>query len=326
MKKKSAHILSFQILHRVKTLLFFTPSLLLLFLISVLVLITAQLRKQIAQEAIMPTSFASYKAVDYPRIPYSSNIMGNTLFFGDFTAQGAVVMDSDSKIILMEKNPEKRFSMASTTKIMTALVGLEHYKLDDILTVQSTFTEGATVGLTAGEHLRFIDVLYAMLLPSGNDAATAIAQNYPSGEAAFVAAMNDKAAELSLPNTHFADPTGLTDRGDYTTAYELARLASVAIKNDTLSQVVSTKTKIIANLDNTKIYTLYNLNILLGKYGVVGVKTGFTPEAGGILVTEKNDQGHRTIIVVMKSEDRFADTEKLLSLLEGNITYQSIRF
>lgn len=325
MKKKSA-ILYPQILHRIKILLFFAPSLLLLFIISVLVLITAGLRKQIAQEAVSPTSFVSYIPADYPSIPYSASITNNALLLGDFTAQGAIVMDNDSKIVLMEKNADKRFSMASTTKIMTALIGLEYYNLNDILTVQTTFTEGAIVGLTTGERLRFIDLLYAMLLPSGNDAATVIAQNYPGGEAAFVAAMNEKAAELSLSNTHFADPTGLTDREDYTTAHELAQLASIAIRNDIFSQVVSTKTKTITNLDNTKIYTLYNLNILLGRYGIVGVKTGFTPEAGGILVTEKNNQGHRTIIVVMKSENRFSDTEKLLSLLEGNISYQSIRF
>lgn len=237
------------------------------------------------------------------------------------TAKGVAVMDDDSKIILFSKNPGLRFSMASTTKIMTALTALEYFQLDDILTVKETFREGAVVGLTKGEQMTLGNLLYGMLLPSGNDAAVAIAQNFPGGERAFVEKMNENAARFHLANTHFADPAGLNDEGDYTTVIDLARLASLAMQNTKFSEIVATKYITITNATGTKSYAISNLNKLLGTSGVIGIKTGFTEEAGGILVTGKEEQGHRLIVVIMKSEDRFLDTSLLLSFLNGNITY-----
>lgn len=243
--------------------------------------------------------------------------------YPEISALGAVVMDDDSKTIIYAKNPNLRFSMASTTKIMTALTAFSYYKDDDVLTVMSG-TVGSLVGFKIGEQATFSNMLYGMLLPSGNDAALAIAQNFPGGLDAFVEQMNNNADKYHLSNTHFADSAGLEDALDYTTPLDLARLASVAIKNQKIAEIVSTKEKIITDVSGKNVYKLENLNKLLGEDGVNGIKTGFTDEAGGVLVTSKIEQGHLLIIVVMKSVDRFADTQQLLNLVNGKIKYLDI--
>lgn len=243
----------------------------------------------------------------------------------DISAESALVMDRDSKVILFSKNATLRFSLASTTKIMTALVGSEYFKPDDILTVKTKGIQGSVVGFSPGQQYRFEDLLYGMLLPSGNDAALAIAQNYPGGTQAFIEKMNEKAQLLRLHNTHFADPAGLLDDEDYSTALDLAHLSAIAIGNDLVARIVSTKKKIIRDVSGKHVYEVANLNRLLGIDGVNGVKTGFTDEAGGVLVTSKLYGEHVLILVVMKSQDRFADTERLLSLVDGNLTFVPIR-
>lgn len=242
------------------------------------------------------------------------------------SAHGAVIMDRDSQVVLFEKNPGLRFSPASTTKIMSALVALEYYKPDDILTVKDSYTQGAVIEVSEGEQFRFEDLLFAMMLPSANDAAKTIAANYPGGEEAFVGKMNDKAKELELKNTYFADPAGLLDTQDHTTPLELARLASIAMQNPEFAKVVSTKERTIVSTLGEE-YILENLNILLNVPGVNGVKTGYTEEAGQVLVTSRVIPGTQkeVIIVVMQSEDRFTDSKTLLNYLDGNIIFQSIR-
>lgn len=243
----------------------------------------------------------------------------------EISAQGAVILDNDSKVTLYEKNPNLRFSPASTTKIMTALIALEHYNLSDILTVKRDDIAGSTINLTKNEKFTLENLLYAMMLPSANDATIVIADNYPGGEEAFVARMNEKAKELGLVSTQFQDPVGLMDAGDFTTPNDLARLSAEAMKNEELVKIVSTKNKVIQNT-NEKKYNLENLNILLELPGVNGIKTGFTEEAGQVLATSRKvpSTGKDVIIVVMQSLDRFGDSESLMNFLDNNITYQSI--
>jgi D-alanyl-D-alanine carboxypeptidase (penicillin-binding protein 5/6) len=136
--------------------------------------------------------------------------------------------------------------------------------------------------------------------------------------------MNAKAKALELNNTHYADPAGLLDDGDYTTPFDMARLASFAVQNKILKMIVGTKEKTIWDKTGTLVYNLANLNKLLGIDGVNGVKTGYTEEAGQVLVTSKEEKGKTVIIVVMGSEDRFMDTAKLLDLVSNNLTYLSI--
>lgn len=251
---------------------------------------------------------AAYPILTYPYSPF-------------LTAQSAVVMDDASKVLVYEKNPGIRFSMASTTKIMTALVALEQFSLNDPLIVYSDTIEGSTIGLRKGERYTLDSLLYAMLLPSANDAAEAIAANYPGGRGAFIKRMNAKALEMELVDTQYYDPAGLEDDGNFTTASDLAKLSSAAIRNETIARIVGTRQKVISDVSGVHVLALENLNELLGTNGVIGIKTGYTQGAGGVLATARKENGHLQIIVVMKSADRFGDTSALLRLVANNITY-----
>ncbi len=237
------------------------------------------------------------------------------------SAKSAIVLDRASQVILFSKNAQLRFSMASTTKIMTALVALTHYKSDDVLTIKRSYVPGSGLNFYEGEQFNFIDLMYAMLLPSANDAAQAIADNYPGGSDAFVRQMNTMAQHLHLTNTHYSDPIGLDDDGDYSTVVDMARLASYAIVNPTFVEVTSTKYKTIADSNFTRQYPLTSTNELLGIDGVTGIKTGTTEGAGQVLVTSVVKNDHTYIIVVMESEDRFADTSRLLDFIDANVKY-----
>lgn len=259
----------------------------------------------------------------FPLLTYAKLPLLSSSYFPSLTAQSVFVMDDTSKTILFSKNENVRFSPASTTKLMTTLVALDQYVPSDTLTVERTNVEPVVVGLPLNAKISFQNALYALLLPSGNDVAYMMADNYPGGIKAFVKAMNQKARLLHLDNTHYGDPAGLIDDEDYTTAHDLALLASFAINHPLIAQVVNTKEKIIT--DNAgHAYDLQNTNKLLGLYGVNGIKTGYTGEAGEVLVTSSIVDQHTIIFVVMKSEDRFADTEKLLQMVRSNLTYLSI--
>lgn len=275
---------------------------------------------QIAVQKTQPSPFIPPKPADYPLL--SKKITENLTFH--LSAQAAIIIDDVSKVVLFTKGENLIFPMASTTKLMTALVASEYFKPEEILTVPAQKMQGVTVGFKYGDTISFNDILYAMLLPSGNDAALTIAYNYPGGVNKFVERMNQKANELNLHRTHFVDPTGL-DEKNITSIKELVLLASTTIKNPLLKSIVSTKEKVIFNTNGTRMYHLYNLNILLGKDGVDGIKTGFTDEAGQVLVTSKSEQKRTIILAVMKSQDRFADTKELLSKLSQDIFYINIQ-
>lgn len=309
-------------LKKLKILLFI--AVLLSFLTTVFYNVNKILKTEIANSQLLESPILAFQPKPYPRI---NSVLGisnySKIFTEDITAETFLVMDSDSSVVLLSKNDNLRFSTASTAKIMTAITALEHFKMNDILTIKTAGVEGSKVGFVIGEKISFENLLYGMLLPSGNDAAIGIAQNYMGGEKAFIEKMNLNANKFHLVNTHFSDPSGLDDYGNYTTSLDLARLASIAIKNPIIAKVVNTKNKVISDIDNTRIYPIQNLNKLLGSYGVNGVKTGFTEEAGGLLVTSMKENGHTIIIVVMKSEDRFKDTEKILSLVSKKIIYNN---
>jgi len=239
----------------------------------------------------------------------------------EISAEAAIIAESNSQIVLYSKNPNIRFSMASTTKIMTALVALDYYKENSVLTIYTPRIEGSNLGFQQGQKFYFKDLLFAMLLPSSNEAAYAIAQNYPGGVEAFIKKMDEKTKELNLTNTHFQDPIGLDDDNDYTTVFDLSRLSYEAIKNKTLATTFATKQKTISDITGQKQFYMENLNILLGIDGVNGIKTGTTTGAGEVLVTSKIEKGKTFIIIVMKSKQRFIDTKILLSLISNNISY-----
>jgi D-alanyl-D-alanine carboxypeptidase (penicillin-binding protein 5/6) len=294
-------------------LLFFPIVLILVFLF--ILVVNFIINFYVSTNRINSIPFQVSKEAKFPII--------KTKFVPQISAKGAIIMDADSKVVLYSKNPDLRFSSASTTKIMTALTALDYFKLDDILTVKQATTEGSVLGLLQGQKFTLENLLFAMLLPSANDAALTISQNYLLGEQAFVEKMNEKAATLKLYNTHYLDPAGLEDSGDYTTPFDLARLASFAVSNQTIKKIVATKEITIHDINGYP-YNISNLNKLLGIDGVSGIKTGYTQEAGQVLVTSKNEKGKTIIIVVMGSVDRFSDTVKLLDLVSNNLTYLSI--
>jgi len=288
----------------------------LLAILAYLVLVDLKIRQSVNFNRVLPFPVKAKNVTSYPLLVENKN--------PNISALAAVVVDDDSKTLLFSKNPTLLLSMASTTKIMTALVGLSYYKMTEVLTIHANNIEGAKIGFFNGQKIKFEDLLYAMLLPSANDAALAIAQNYPGGESAFVNKMNEFAEIFHLYNTHFGDTAGLLDDKGYTTPLDLARLTSVALKNKVFARIVETKRKDISDIDNKNSYSVFNLNKLLGIDGVNGVKTGYTDEAGQVLVTSKKEKGHTIIAVVMGSSDRFSDTKELLSLISGNVNYLSI--
>lgn len=296
-----------------KNILYIIVPLILLTVFSTIYLLNLNISQKVKNKKL--TASEAYSVKEQPIVisdyqPYLS-------------AKAAIIADSDSQTILFSKNEKLRFSMASTAKIMTALVGLGHYEPDSVLTVKSSGIEGSIIGLKKGESFYFEDLLYALLLPSANDAAVAIVDNYPGGEKEFVKKMNEKAEDLNLSDTQFSEPTGLNDDGNYTTVVDLVRLASAAITNKEFASVISTQQKIITNQRKSKQYVLSNLNKLLGMHGVNGVKTGTTEGAGEVLVTSAVQHGHTFIIVVMNSEDRFGDTIALLSFISENVKFVS---
>lgn len=285
-----------------------------IFILLSLLNIKLKKQNQLEDTYILPLTFVPE---DYPQIKNKYN--------PQVSAQGAVILDSASHVPLFEKNSSLRFSPASTTKIMTALVALEYFTPNDILTIYQTNVKGSDSGFKSLEKFRFEDLLYAMLLPSSNEATLAIAQNYPGGQEAFVSRMNEKAKSYNLDDTYFEEPIGLLDESDYTTAIDLARLAAIALKDQYFAKVVSTKRWQATSLSGNK-YSWSNLNKLLEYPGVTGVKTGFTEGAGQVLVSSKRTSNNtELIIVVMQSEDRFGDSEILLNYVENNLTYLSTR-
>lgn len=258
---------------------------------------------------------------DSPPIPV--NVNGQNA--PDITAEGIIIMDLPSNIVIYQKNASDRFSPASTTKIITALVALDHYKLDDILEVKRVEREGRTMGLVTGEKLTFESLLYGALVHSANDAAATIAENYPAGLAKFVEIMNQKAVALHLNNTHFANPVGFDNEQNYTTPVDLAKLAKVALNNKLIAKIVSTKSITVSDESFTYFHPLVNVNELLGKVpGVAGVKTGYTENGGEILVTEVKKDNRSVLFVVLKSKDRFAETTVLIDWVFRNFAWKNI--
>lgn len=224
----------------------------------------------------------------------------------EVSAAAAVLMDADSGRLLYEKNGEKRMLIASTTKLMTALVALEQGGLQQEITVTGGhMAEGSSMYLRPGEKLTLETLLYGLLLCSGNDAALAVTECM-GGVAPFVARMNEKAAELGMENTHFANPNGLDDEAHYSTAEDMARLAAAAMDDPVLRRVASTKTARIGGR------TLTNHNKLLSRVeGCVGLKTGYTRAAGRTLVSCAERDGVRLVAVTLQDGDDWNDHASL---------------
>lgn len=251
--------------------------------------------------------------------PVSKNLTMPT-----FSAKAIFIKDLTTNTILLQENATSPLPIASTTKIMTALVGVEYFKQNSVLTVRDgAKIPGARVGLFKGEDLSFRSLLYGMLLSSGNDAAYAIAENFPGGVLGFVSQMNKKAAELDLEHTHFENPAGFDSDNHFSTAKDLAKITEEALKDSTLARIFQTKETDIISLDKKYQHKLYNLNRLLSQVkGVLGVKTGTTPEAKENLITLIERDGKKILIVLLGSEDRFLETTQLIDWSYNNFEWR----
>lgn len=232
------------------------------------------------------------------------------------TAKSVLMYDLSTNKSIYEKYSTTRLPMASLTKIMTAITSLENKRSDDKYIVRPEDLVGEnSMGLTTGEVLSHDDLLHGLLLPSGNDAAEALANNFPSGRAGFIKAMNDKAESLGLTDTNFTNPSGLQGDGEqYTTAYNLLVITRYALENfPEFRKAVATAEHFIPASDTHSSYQLYNETNLLTTYeGVKGVKTGYTPEAGLCLVTYLEYGDHKIIGIILGSENRRIEMKELL--------------
>ncbi len=241
------------------------------------------------------------------------------------SAESALLMEAESGAIVCEKNAHTRLSMASTTKIMTALVALELAAPGTVILIdkRAVGTEGSSVYLCEGEKLTLEELLYALMLESANDAAVAIAIGVAGSEESFVDEMNRKAISLGLSNTHFANPHGLDAEAHYTTAYELALIAREALQNPLLKTIVSTRKTTIPHQDTDGVRLLVNHNKMLRQYdGCIGLKTGYTQKSGRCLVSAAEREGVTMIAVTIDSPDDWNDHTKLLDY--GFANYRSV--
>ncbi len=269
---------------------------------------------------------------------YTKNFPPNPILkeggsFPVISAQSAMAVDLESGTPLYEKDPDMKLLPASTTKIISALVSLDVYPLDKILTVpKGVGVEGQKMNLYAGEQLRVEDLLYGLLVYSANDAAMTLAMNYPvasesgvSSYDAFILAMNNKTKELSMNNSYFENPVGLDGSNQVTTAKDLVRVSEVAMRNPEFAKIVGTKSITITDITGKTVYRLENINELLGEVpGVLGVKTGWTEVARENLVTFIERDGHKIVIAILGSQDRFGETKELIDWIFSNYQWQEI--
>ncbi len=222
------------------------------------------------------------------------------------SAASAILMDADSGRVLYERNADRKMLIASTTKILTALVAIEEGDLHDTVKVsrEAAYTEGSAMYLTEGETLTLETLLYGVLLCSGNDAA--VAQHVGGSVKGFVALMNEKAQELGMEHSSFANPNGLDDEQHYSTARDMAKLARAALENETLMRIASTRSVTIGGR------TMTNHNKLLHYVdGCLGLKTGYTKAAGRTLVSCAEKNGQRLIAVTLQDGNDWADHQAL---------------
>ena len=233
------------------------------------------------------------------------------------SAKAAVLINADTGEVLYSKNSDERLPMASTTKIMTALLLCEYGISEKEITVtkEMVSVEGTSMGLLAGDKVTVHDLLYGMMLSSGNDAANTSAFVVGGNIKNFVGLMNKKADALGLKNTHFATPSGLDGTDHYTTAYELALIAAEAMKSDDFRKAVGSKSAVLYYGNPPYRRSLSNHNKLLKMYDdVIGVKTGFTKKAGRCLVSAAKKDGKYLIAVTLCDPDDWNDHRALLNL------------
>lgn len=263
----------------------------------------------------------SVKAEEEPTPPWSpkEEKTSSTEASPVIGAKSALVMDMTAEKYVYEKSPKMKLPIASLTKIMTAVVALESKPLDDLFKVSSTAAsmEPDSMGLYPGEKLTLKQLLYGLLLVSGNDAAVTIAEGVSGSSEDFVKLMNQKAKALGMKDTIYVNPSGLQGEGNfYSTSYDLLLLTHYALQNPTFRQIDATLQyripEVFTKEENHKNFWLSNSSPLADYPGYIGGKPGYTPEAGKCLITLIEKNRHEILVIVLGSEDRKGDTIALL--------------
>ena len=238
------------------------------------------------------------------------------------SAQSAIVINSADNSVIYSKNAYSSMPMASTTKIMTCVLACESTRLNDTVVITNEMlagTEGSLIYLKPDDKITLYDLTVAAMLASGNDAANAVAFCLSGSIADFVALMNKKACSIGMKNTFFVTPSGLDEKNHHSTAYDMALLASYAMKNSCFSKICALKSAQITI--NGKKQTVYNHNKLLSSdNNFVGVKTGFTEKAGRCLVSAYNYNGNMIITVTLNAPDDWQDHKRLVAFAKKQFT------
>ena len=230
------------------------------------------------------------------------------------TAGGVYLIETNTQSLLYQKNADSRFYPASTTKIVSAMVAQEQWSLKDIIRVKPVMNIGQVLGIKTGEQYYVEDLLYGLLVQSGNDVAMNLAENFPGGYSAFISQMNAMASGLSLTETHFVNPTGIDDWQHYTSPHDMTIISQKAISDPVLARIVATKNYDLKDINGEHEKKMENVNQLLGKIeGIKGIKTGWTELAGECLVSLVERGEMQIIGVVLQSQDRFNDTQNLIA-------------
>lgn len=230
------------------------------------------------------------------------------------SGQAILAVDLETQATLYERNATNRVPIASLTKLMTAALILEENDPNAVVTVSANAASvgGSSMGLYSGEQITIRNLLYGLLIESGNDAALALAEYNAGSESAFVEKMNIMADKLGLENTHYKNSNGLDNTGAYSSARDLAVLTTHLLKDESIREIVN-QSKITVTSETGSEHELLNTNILLGQLGIKGFKTGKTPYAGECLIAlAESPEGHEILTVVLGSGSRFADTKILV--------------
>ena len=259
----------------------------------------------------------SLQNYQHPLIPQSKN---NLLLSID--SPNYILIDSTTNTTLLAKNSHQKIFPASTTKLATAITALNVYPLDEWFTINQAYDKGKVMELVPGEKITVRSLVSALLIYSANDAAFALANHHSGGVDGFIRQMNLVVQRYGLTGTNFTNYDGIHDYFHHSTVYDLAQLGRLSIKNPIVVDTVKKKTLVINDVDNTISHSLESTNELLGVVPEVeGLKTGWTPEAGGCFIGLINIGGHRLISVVAQSQDRFADTRQLITWAKDNVTW-----
>ncbi len=245
----------------------------------------------------------------------------------DISASSAIVIDTVTGRVIYEKNANQKKSMASTTKIMTAIVAIEKGNLDDVVKTsrRASYVEGSSIWLEEGEKQRLEDLLYGLMLSSGNDAAIAIAEHIGGSVEEFAVIMTNKAREIGAVNTSFKNPHGLDADGHYTTAYDLALITRYALQNKKFAEIVKTQKWKIPWQGHSWERVLNNKNKMLRMYeGCDGVKTGYTKKTGRCLVSSATRDDWQVVAVTINAPNDWSDHSKMLDYAFENYKLEVI--